>query len=79
MLYLHAQLQQKLQLDYKTNITQIHQKIELPESLTTKKLKKPHSFRRATLQRQGVKAALPNTQTNTGRLSNCGDKEIWPK
>ena len=37
--YLHAQPQQKLQLDYKTNITQNHQKIELYGSLTTKDLK----------------------------------------
>ena len=45
MLHLCAQLQQKLQLDYKTNITQIHQKIEPYRSPTTKDLKKPHSSR----------------------------------
>ena len=43
--YLHAQSQQKLQLDYKTNITQNSQKIELYESPTTKGLKKSHSSR----------------------------------
>ena len=40
------QLQQKVQLDYKTNITQIRQKIKLYGSLTTKNLKKPHLSRR---------------------------------
>ena len=35
-----AQPLQKLQLDYKTNITQNHQKIELYGSPTTKELKK---------------------------------------
>ena len=44
-LYLLAQLQQKLQLDYKTNITQIRQKIELYGNATTKDLKKPRSSR----------------------------------
>ena len=38
-----TQLEKKLQLDYKTNITQECQKIELYGSLTTKDLKKPHS------------------------------------
>ena len=42
---LHAQLQQKLKLNYKTNITQICHKIELYGSLTTEDLKKPHSSR----------------------------------
>ena len=46
MLCLLIQLQQKLQLDYKTNITQVCQKIELYGSPTTKDLKKPHSSRR---------------------------------
>ena len=46
MLRLLTQLQQKLQVGYKTNITQIHQKIELYGSPTTKDLKKPHSSRR---------------------------------
>ena len=45
MLCLFTQLQKKLQLDYKTNVTQNHQKIKLHRSLTTKNLKKPHSFR----------------------------------
>ena len=44
---LSAQLQKKLQLDYKTNITQKCQKIELYGSPTTKDLKKPHSSRLA--------------------------------
>ena len=43
--HLLAQPQQKLQLDYKTNITQKHHKIELKGSPTTKELKKPHSSR----------------------------------
>ena len=38
-------IQQKLQLDYKTSITQIHQKIELYGSLTTKDLQKPYPSR----------------------------------
>ena len=42
--HLLVQPQQKLQLDYKTNI-QNHQKIKLYGSLTTKALKKPHSSR----------------------------------
>ena len=45
MAQLLPQPQQKLQLDYKTNITQNHQKIDLCGSLTTKKLKKPPSSR----------------------------------
>ena len=45
MVCLLAQLQKKLQLDYKTNITQKHHKIELKGSPTTKELKKPHSSR----------------------------------
>ena len=45
MLCLRAQLQQILQLDYKTNNAQIHQKIELYGSPTTKDLKKPHLSR----------------------------------
>ena len=44
-LCLLIQLQKKLQLDLKTNITQHLQKIELYESPTTKDLKKPHSSR----------------------------------
>ena len=36
----------KLQLNYRTNITQNCQKIELYGTLTTKELKKPHSSRR---------------------------------
>ena len=46
MARLLAQLEQKLQLDYKTNITQICQKTELYGNLTTKDLEKPHSPRR---------------------------------
>ena len=38
-----AQLQQKLQLDYKTNIIHSCQKIDLYGIPTTKDLKKPHS------------------------------------
>ena len=45
MLFLHGQLQQKLQLVYKTNITQIHQKIQLYGSQITKDLKQPHLSR----------------------------------
>ena len=45
MAHLLAQPQQKLQLNYKTTITQNHQKIELYGSLTTKELKKSHSSR----------------------------------
>ena len=45
MLCFLAQLQKKLHLDYKTNITQNHQKIKLYGSLTTKDLKKLHSSR----------------------------------
>ena len=45
MLHLHTELQQKLQLDCKTNITQIHQKIKLHGSLTIKDLRMPHSSR----------------------------------
>ena len=40
-----TQQQQKLQLNYKTTITQNHQKIELYGSSTTKELKKSSSFR----------------------------------
>ena len=51
--HLQAQLDQKLQLDYKTNISQICQKIELYGSPITKDLKKPHSSRRVGgLERQ---------------------------
>ena len=60
-----TQPQQKLQLDYKTNITQNPQKIQLYGSLTTKELKKPHSSRWATLLRQRDIAALPNIQKQT--------------
>ena len=35
----------KLQLNYRTNITQKCQEIELYGSMTTKELKKPHSSR----------------------------------
>ena len=45
MLHLLAQLQKKLQLNYKTNVTQNHQKMKLYGSPTTKHLKKPHSSR----------------------------------
>ena len=45
MAHLLAEPQQKLQLDYKTTITQNHQKIELYGSSTTKELKKSHSSR----------------------------------
>ena len=45
MRHLCAQLQQKLQLDYKTSITRVNQKTELHGSLTTKDIKKPHSSR----------------------------------
>ena len=41
MLHLLAQLHKKLQLDYKTNITENGQKIELYESPTSKDFKKP--------------------------------------
>ena len=44
MHHLLSQLQQKLQLDYKS-IIQVSQKIELYRSPTTKDLKKPHSSR----------------------------------
>ena len=44
MTHLLAQSQQKLKLNYKTTITQNHQKMELYISLTTKELKKSHSF-----------------------------------
>ena len=40
-----TQLQQKLQLDYKTNITQKCQEIKLYGRPTTNNLKKPHSSR----------------------------------
>ena len=46
MACLLGQPQPKLQLDYKTTTTQIHQKIKLYGSLTTRELKKPHSSRR---------------------------------
>ena len=45
MAHLLAEPQQKLQLDYKTTITQNHQKIELYGSSTTKELKKSYSSR----------------------------------
>ena len=45
MLHLLTQLQKILHLDYKTNITQNHQKFELYVSFTFKGLKKPHSSR----------------------------------
>ena len=45
MLRLLAQLQESLQLGYKTNITQICQKIELYGSPTSKDFKKLHSSR----------------------------------
>ena len=57
MLFLLAQRQQKLQLEYKTNITQILQKIETYGSVTTKDLKKPHSFRWAGEVRTQVQRA----------------------
>ena len=81
MLHLHAQLLQTLQLNYKTNITQIHHKIKLNGSPTTKHLKKPHSPTQAKLLRQGVKAALPNTQKQTQggcqieETKKCGPNE----
>ena len=43
--HLLAQSQQKLQLNYKTTITQNHWKIEPNGSPTTKELKKSHPFR----------------------------------
>ena len=55
MLCLFAQLQKKLQLDLKTNITHNHQKIKLYGSPTTKDLKKPRSYRwlgEAEMQRE---------------------------
>ena len=45
MAHLFVQPQQKLQLNYKTTITQTCQKIKLCESPTTKELKKSHSSR----------------------------------
>ena len=45
MSHLLAQPQQKLQLDYKTDITQNRHKIELYGSPTTKELKKTQSSR----------------------------------
>ena len=45
MLCLLAQPQKELQLDFKANNTQNHQKIELYRSPTTKDLKKPPSSR----------------------------------
>ena len=45
MAHLLTQPQQKLQLNYKTPITQNSQKIELYGSLTTKELKKSHLSR----------------------------------
>ena len=45
MAHLLAQTQQKLQLNYKTAITQSRKKIELYGSLATKALKKSHSPR----------------------------------
>ena len=65
MLHLHAQLQQKLQLDYKTNITPIYQKIKLYASLTTKDLKKPRSFR-----------LVGGTERQRG-AERCGDAAEW--
>ena len=46
MPHLLTQLQQKLQLEYTTKITQNCQKIKLYGSLTAKDLKKPHLCRR---------------------------------
>ena len=45
MVHVLTQPQQKLQLNYKTTITQNHQKIELYGSSTTKELKWLHSSR----------------------------------
>ena len=45
MARLLAQPQQTLQLDYRTAVTQNHQKIKLYGSPTTKELKKSHSSR----------------------------------
>ena len=44
----------KIQLDYKTNFTQICQKIYLYGSLTTKDSKKPHSSRMGRRSRDAV-------------------------
>ena len=68
-----TQLQQKLQLDYKTNITQICQKIELYGILTAKDLKKTHSSRqvgRAEAQRgaEGGEAWRCRTGCPTSKL-----------
>ena len=50
---LWVQLQQKIQLDYKTNSSLNRQKIKLCGGLTTKDLKKPPSSRRLEGQRCG--------------------------
>ena len=54
-----AQPQQKLQLHYKTTITQNHQKIKLYRSPITKELKKSHSFRRVGGVETGNKQSIP--------------------
>ena len=59
--HLVVQSQQKLQLNYKTTITQNHQKIELYGSLTTKELKKSHSSK----------------QVGGVEMRRCGDMEQW--
>ena len=62
MLRLLAQPQKELQLDLKTNKTQHCQKIELYRNLTTKDLKKQHSFRR-----------VGGMESQTGReVQRCG-------
>ena len=61
MAYLLAQPPQKLQLNYKTTITQNHQKIELYGSLTSKELKRSHSF----TGRRGKDPETQNRQSHT--------------
>ena len=65
MAHLLTQPQQKLQLNYKTNITQNYQKIEVYESMTTKELKK-------SIHLRGVEGAEMRREAWGGPITTCG-------
>ena len=70
-----VQSQEKIQLDYKTDISKNHQKIELYGSLTTKELKKPHSSRQVTGWRGRDTQRGPGTQRRGlgSPIPTCGE------
>ena len=85
MFHLRTELQQKLQLDLKTSIAQICQKINLSGNLTIKDVNKPHSTRQvpfpqqATLLRQGAKAALPKHRNTHREAAKWRRQRNMPK